>query len=90
MVVRSRGVASRPQGQEEEKESEIATFVVPDLTIKDLLSVIPYVRFLFTLLTLNPTYHTQRPLLRAVCLEVLVLRVSTSIHPELHSLPNTS
>jgi hypothetical protein len=41
MVVRTRGGAS-PRQEKEEKKSDMATFVVPDLTIKDLLSVIPY------------------------------------------------
>jgi hypothetical protein len=53
MVLRARAVVPLPQGQEKENKHEIATFVVPDLTMKDLLAVIPYDLNITSTLTLT-------------------------------------
>ena len=85
------------------KDGEIATFVVPDLSIKDLLSVIPCVP-LFDVPPPEPRAHTrliaplcyyQPALLQALCCAIRALRVSASapagldgiIKPTSHFLP---
>jgi len=73
-----RPAAATTKPKDNATPDDVATFVVPDLSVKELLSCIPYVICLLQALT--PAHIPQCPLLQEVRSQVLSLRASLFFH----------